>query len=162
MFNDVDECDLLAAHPADPERLADGVADGTLVPRLAVKACEAAVKQNSKELRFAYQLGRAYLAANRKDNAAEQFKRAADGNYAAAFAAQAELVFYAVRDCFSCAWHRLGARLSRGNLYIFPYTGRDRRFNQHSHPGFRMPAGRSCRADGHRRADTQAEHAHIH
>ena len=81
VFDDVDECDVLAAHPADPERLADGVADGALVPRLAVKACEAAVKQNPNELRFAYQLGRAYLAANRKDNAAEQFKRAADGNY---------------------------------------------------------------------------------
>jgi hypothetical protein len=91
VFDDVDECDLLAAHPADPERLADGVADGALVPRLAVKACEAAAKQNPNELRFAYQLGRAYLAANRKDNAAEQFKRAADGNYAAAFAAQAEM-----------------------------------------------------------------------
>jgi hypothetical protein len=91
VFDDVDECDLLAAHPADPERLTDGVADGAIVPRLAVKACEAAVKQSPKELRFAYQLGRAYLAANRKDNATEQFKRAADGNYAAAFAAQAEI-----------------------------------------------------------------------
>jgi hypothetical protein len=91
VFDDVDECDLLAAHPADPERVADGVADGAMIPRLAVKACEAAAKQNPKELRFAYQLGRSYLAGNRKDNAAEQFKRAADGKYAAAFAAQAEM-----------------------------------------------------------------------
>lgn len=90
-LDEVDECDLLAAHPADPDRLADGVADTSIVPRLAVKACEAAVKQNPNELRFAYQFGRALVAANRKDAAAAQFTRATAGNYAAAFAAQAEL-----------------------------------------------------------------------
>src|SRR6202023_83825 len=46
VLDDVDECDSLAAHPSDPERLADGVADDAIVPKLAVAACEAAVKRS--------------------------------------------------------------------------------------------------------------------
>lgn len=91
VFDDVDECDLLAAHPGDPLRVAEGVADGSIIPRLAVRACETAVRQHPNELRFAYQLGRAYAAADRSREGQGQFERATAGNYAAAFAAKAEL-----------------------------------------------------------------------
>jgi tetratricopeptide (TPR) repeat protein len=86
VFDDVDECDLLAAHPSDPERLADGVADDAIVPRLAVTACEAAAKRSPEIARFAFQLGRAYAAANRAKDAALQYQKAADQDYGAAFA----------------------------------------------------------------------------
>jgi hypothetical protein len=86
VFDDVDECDLLAAHPADPERVADGVADEAIVPKLAVSACEAAVKHAADNPRFAFQLGRAYAAANRPGDAVAQYRKAGDQGYGAALA----------------------------------------------------------------------------
>lgn len=80
----VNECDLLAAHPEDPERMADGVADDDIVPRLAIMACEDAVLTEPDEPRFAFQLGRAFLTVGRKEKAKEQFERAAQQGYAAA------------------------------------------------------------------------------
>lgn len=91
VFDDVEECDLLAANPTDTQRVADGVADGSLIPRLAVKACEAAVAKAPTESRFAYQFGRALAAANRASDAMRQFVRAGDAGYAPALAAQADL-----------------------------------------------------------------------
>lgn len=85
-FDEVDECDLLAAHPSDPERVAEGVADDAIVPRLALRACEAAVKRAPEEARFSFQFGRALLAADRRPAAAQQFERAAQRNHAAALA----------------------------------------------------------------------------
>lgn len=86
MFDDVDECDLLAAHPNDPERLAEGVADDQIVPRLALRACEAALRRQPNEARFVFQMGRALLAADRRQQAAQQFERAAQLNYGAGLA----------------------------------------------------------------------------
>lgn len=86
VFDDVDECDLLAAHPHDPERLADGVADDAIVPKLAVAACEAAAKRAAETPRFLFQLGRAYAAANRRKDAAVQYQKAAEQGYGAALA----------------------------------------------------------------------------
>ncbi len=85
-LDDVDECDLLAAHPSDPERVADGIADDAIVPRLAVRACEVAVKRSPNEARFTFQLGRALLAAKRREEAAQHLERAAQRDYAAGLA----------------------------------------------------------------------------
>jgi TPR repeat protein len=82
----VHECDILAAHPDDAQRMSDGVADDNIVPRLAVTACESAVNGNGAEQRFVFQLGRALLASGQKEKAVEQFRRAADSGYAAAHA----------------------------------------------------------------------------
>ncbi|SMH30185.1 hypothetical protein SAMN02982922_1015 [Mesorhizobium australicum] len=81
----VDECDILAAHPDDPERYADGVADDAIVPKLAVMACEAAIEQGAVP-RYIFQLGRALLAGNKRSEAFAQFNKAADAGYAAASA----------------------------------------------------------------------------
>lgn len=83
-FDEVDECDLLAAHPSDPERVAEGVADDAIIPRLAVMACEAAIRRSPGTQRFPFQLGRAHLAAGRYAAAAAHFHRA--GDYGAALA----------------------------------------------------------------------------
>lgn len=85
-LDDVDECDLLAAHPSDTERVAEGVADDAIVPRLAIKACEAAVKRSPNEARYVFQLGRALLAAKRRQEAVQRFEQVAQRDYAAGLA----------------------------------------------------------------------------
>jgi TPR repeat protein len=86
VLDDVDECDSLAAHASDPERLADGVADDAIVPKLAIAACEAAVKRLPEQPRFTFQLGRAYGAANRQKDAFMQYQKAGEQGYGAALA----------------------------------------------------------------------------
>lgn len=80
----VKECDVLAAHPDDPQRMAEGVADDKIVPRLAVLACEQALKQDGQDARHAFQLGRALLAAGREKDALDRFQQAAQAGHAAA------------------------------------------------------------------------------
>jgi tetratricopeptide (TPR) repeat protein len=92
VFDEVDECDQLAAHPEDPQRMAEGMADSAIVPRLAIEACEAALQRQADEPRFAFQLGRSFLAAGREKEAHTQFERAAQSKYAAAIAALADLL----------------------------------------------------------------------
>lgn len=82
----VQECDVLAAHPSDPQRVSEGVADDKIVARLAILACEMAAKNDPSDPRHVFQLGRAILAAGRKADATPHFQRAADRSYAAAWA----------------------------------------------------------------------------
>src|SRR5688572_17258517 len=86
IFALVTECDLLAAHPADPQRMSDGVSDDEIVPRLAITACQAAMKKAPNDPRHAFHMGRAQLALGRKAEAKTYFDAAAKQNYAAAFA----------------------------------------------------------------------------
>lgn len=84
VFDLVTECDVLAAHPDDPQRMADGVADDDIVPRLAIMACEDAAASDPDDPRHAFQLGRAFLAMGQKEKARHQFERAASAGSAAA------------------------------------------------------------------------------
>ncbi|MCA8902567.1 MAG: hypothetical protein KDA53_15105 [Hyphomonas sp.] len=84
IFDLVTECDLLAAHPEDNQRMADGVADDEIVPRLAIMACEDSLAEDPEDPRFAFQLGRALLAAKREQEAMTHLNSAAANNYAAA------------------------------------------------------------------------------
>lgn len=54
------KCDMLAANPNDKNKVVEGVSFAVLKAQNieAIKACELAVKQQPKELRFKYQLGR--------------------------------------------------------------------------------------------------------
>jgi hypothetical protein len=81
----VEECDVLAAHPEDPQRMAEGVDDDKIVPRLAVLACESAMKKQPEDPRFPFQLGRSVLARGDKDKALTLFQDAAKKGYAAAY-----------------------------------------------------------------------------
>jgi len=86
IFDLVTDCDLLAAHPEDPQRMADGVADDEIVPRLAIEACENKLYEDPEESRYYFQLGRALLAVKREQEALDNFRKAADADYAAAHA----------------------------------------------------------------------------
>ncbi|MGP0086797.1 MAG: tetratricopeptide repeat protein, partial [Steroidobacteraceae bacterium] len=87
----VTDCDRYAASHLDPQRKAAGVDLDKIDLALAVPACEQAVRQFPDGLRLAYQLGRTYEKANKLTAALEQYRKAADQNYAAAQLAIAEL-----------------------------------------------------------------------
>ena len=60
-FNrDVTECDRLAAHPNDPEKVTEGVSQDAMDKPAAIEACRAAVAVDPDNPRLNYQLARAY------------------------------------------------------------------------------------------------------
>ncbi len=77
-------CDLLAAHPDDPARVAPGVPDDRFDAKAAVPACAEAVKRDPKAGRRVFQLARAQLDSGRPAEAVVTLKRAAELNNAAA------------------------------------------------------------------------------
>lgn len=82
----VTECDTLAAHPADPNKVAPGAQWDTMGDgRAAVYACEAATKQYPQSLRLRFQLARALLRAKRSDDAIPMLMDVADKGYKIAF-----------------------------------------------------------------------------
>lgn len=93
VFELVDECDLLAAHPSDPERMSDGVPEGALIPKLAHIACADAVEREPDNPRFLFQLARAYNAQNKKEAALLSLKKASSLGYAAASAMLGEIIW---------------------------------------------------------------------
>lgn len=82
----VEECDILAAHGLDPQRMSEGVEDERIVPGLAIPACEDALTRNPDDPRLTFQLGRAFLAVDRDTDALTLFNKAAEAGYAAAYA----------------------------------------------------------------------------
>jgi TPR repeat protein len=80
----VTDCDKYAASHLDPQRKAAGVTFENMNVALAVPACEDAVRQYPNSVRLAYQLGRTYEKADKLTAAVEQYRKAADQNYAAA------------------------------------------------------------------------------
>lgn len=77
-------CDTLAGNPIDPGHVGPGVSTALIRPEPAIAACLDAVKQFPHELRFAFQLGRAYRQANKLDEALRWYTTAADNGYAGA------------------------------------------------------------------------------
>ncbi len=82
----VTSCDRLAAHPADTQRVVEGVAWDLMDGRAAVRACEDAVQRYPQELRFQYQLGRALLRSKRRDEGLPYLFDVAEKGYLVAFA----------------------------------------------------------------------------
>lgn len=78
-------CDELAAHPEDKGRKGPGVEDDRLAAGPAVEACTQAVGQNPSEPRLHFQLGRAYWAAKRYEEALDSFLKAEESGYAPAY-----------------------------------------------------------------------------
>ena len=72
------ECDALAAHPADPGRKADGVPLNKIDAPRAVAACRAAVSQYPDAVRLHFQLGRAYHSGNNYDLAISEYRKVAE------------------------------------------------------------------------------------
>ncbi len=65
----VTECDLLAAHPDDPEAVSAGVSRADMDKPAAIRACTAAVQADPANPRLRYQLGRAYGYSGRHADA---------------------------------------------------------------------------------------------
>lgn len=63
------ECDRLAAHYDDPERVGEGVTRGGMDKPAAIEACRRAVAEDPGNPRLQYQLGRAYGYSGRHEEA---------------------------------------------------------------------------------------------
>ena len=72
-FEDFHQCDEYAAHPNDPNRWAQGVADDLIVPGPAIKYCRDAVAEHPDTPRFMFQLGRALWAARKDEEGLQIF-----------------------------------------------------------------------------------------
>ena len=84
--SEVHRCDEVAAHPDDPAKWAQGVAEEDLLPGPAVKLCTEAVEEHPGTARFHFQLGRALWAAGRIEEGVEAFLVAQEMEYAPAYA----------------------------------------------------------------------------
>lgn len=82
----VEECDILAAHGLDPQRMSEGVEDERIVPGLAIPACEDALARNPGDPRLTFQLARAMLAADKDKEAFALFDESSKSGYGAASA----------------------------------------------------------------------------
>src|SRR5260221_2857562 len=80
----VTECDRLAAAPTDPNREGPGVAFDRIDTIAAIESCGQALAQNPGNSRVIFNRGRANDRADRLDEAARLYSRAADQGYTAA------------------------------------------------------------------------------
>ncbi len=108
----IHECDRLAAHPADPQKVGDGVQWDLIDARSAIPACRDAVQRWPDEMRFKFQLGRVLLFAKRRDEGMPYLFSAADSGYLIAYSNiggtyQFDLGNYAE----ALKWYRRGAAL---------------------------------------------------
>src|SRR5215470_9963437 len=77
----VTDCDRLAAHPRDVNRVIPGVGFEQMDAPRAIAACRDAVANFPDEPRFAYQLARALDRDNQVLAALEMYRRLADQGY---------------------------------------------------------------------------------
>jgi len=85
------ECDRLAGSPTDPNRVDAGIGLYGIEPAEAIAACEKALHNDPNNPRLLFNLGRAHLAsslidnmADRRPQAGQSFKAAAEEGYPAA------------------------------------------------------------------------------
>lgn len=77
-------CDVLAAHPDDPDRVTAGVPDERFDAKAALSACMEAVKHDPKAGRLMFQLARAQLESGNPGGAVKSLQRAVELKSAAA------------------------------------------------------------------------------
>jgi uncharacterized protein YhfF len=82
------ECDRLAAHPEDPQRVTPGVSQDQIDYPVALAACERAVTAEPANARVRYQLARLLFYTNQNQRAVEEMKRSADAGHV-----QAQYIF---------------------------------------------------------------------
>lgn len=78
---EVTECDRLAAHPSDPDRITAGVPESKVDTAAAIPACQAAVAADPTNGRLNYQLARALGYAGRGKEAAPYREAAVKAEY---------------------------------------------------------------------------------
>lgn len=77
----VTECDRLAAHPDDPDKVAPGVAQEAVDLPRAIPACQAALAADPRNPRLHYQMARTLGYANRHAEAAPNRAAAVQAGY---------------------------------------------------------------------------------
>lgn len=120
------ECDQLAAHPSDTQRVGPGVQIDLMDWRNAIRACGDALKTYPNTARFQYQLGRALMRGDRRDEALPYLVQAADNGHLAAFANIGNLYAVGLRNPSEGArWLKRGvdrgddvSRLVLGEMHI--------------------------------------------
>ncbi|MBL8642332.1 MAG: sel1 repeat family protein [Rhodospirillaceae bacterium] len=78
----VTDCDRLAAHPSDTQKLSPGVEQPKVDIPAAKKACHAALTASPGDGRILYQLGRSYFYNDEKDQGIAYFKQSDTAGYA--------------------------------------------------------------------------------
>ncbi|MCB2108174.1 MAG: sel1 repeat family protein [Rhodobacteraceae bacterium] len=79
--DEITECDKLAAHGSDPDRIAPGVSEKDMDFEAAQKACGVAILADMTNPRLQYQLGRAYFYDGKFDAAMPHLEYAAEAGY---------------------------------------------------------------------------------
>lgn len=74
----ITECDKLAAHPSDPDKISPGLHDNQMNYAAAQSACEAAVAKDPNNRRLRYQLGRSYFYDKKFDKGMPHVEYAAN------------------------------------------------------------------------------------
>lgn len=80
----VDECDVLAADPVDPQRVVPGVSWGLVNRRDALRACALALADDPENPRFLFQFGRVLDIYGKPDWAKPFYEEAGERGYSAA------------------------------------------------------------------------------
>jgi TPR repeat protein len=78
---DITECDRMASHPSDPDRVAPGFHDKDIDKPKAIAACEAAVKADPTNPRLQYHLGRVLFYNKQPDQALPHLEAAAKAGH---------------------------------------------------------------------------------
>jgi TPR repeat protein len=92
----LDPCDAAAAAPLDLQGVAPGKAPNEIDGPAAIDACKHALDAHPGVARFAYQLGRAQLAAGLATDARSSFQQAADKKHMRAIAALGDMALFGV------------------------------------------------------------------
>lgn len=77
----VTQCDILASHGSDPERVSPGISQSDMRKPAAIAACLAATHEQPDNRRLRYLLGRAYFYSGRPDDAMPHLIFAADAGH---------------------------------------------------------------------------------
>lgn len=77
----VTECDRLAAHPEDPDRITDGVPTASVPQEQAIAACLADLEADPGNPRLTYQLARVYFYNGRTSDAVTTMEKSAQAGH---------------------------------------------------------------------------------
>jgi len=82
--NNASNCDILAADPDDPHKIAKGVLVDDMDTDKAIEACLIELEENPENERLQFQLGRVLMAAGHSEEALPLIEKSAEKNYPAA------------------------------------------------------------------------------
>ena len=132
---EITECDRLASHPRDPDRVTTGVPSSDVDIAAGIAACEAAVKANPDNARVHYQLGRVYFYADQVERAMPHLEIASAASHRQAMFVLGYILDTGLKgvDKDTCRTETLWARSARAGrlaaLVSYPHHGVRGRFD---------------------------------